>query len=48
MIEGGVDAVLVETAQDLLQVKAAVVGAQRAMAAHRPAASRSSRRSPSS
>ena len=33
MIEGGVDAVLVETAQDLLQVKAAVVGAQRAMAA---------------
>jgi 5-methyltetrahydrofolate--homocysteine methyltransferase len=32
MIEGGVDAVLVETAQDLLQVKAAVVGAQRAMA----------------
>ncbi len=33
MIEGGVDAVLVETAQDLLQVKAAVVGAKRAMAA---------------
>ena len=33
MIEGGVDAVLVETAQDLLQVKAAVVGAQRAIAA---------------
>ncbi|MDP9100595.1 MAG: methionine synthase [Actinomycetota bacterium] len=33
MIEGGVDAVLVETSQDLLQTKAAVVGAQRAMAA---------------
>ena len=33
MLEGGVDAVLVETSQDLLQVKAAVVGARRAMAA---------------
>ncbi len=33
MLEGGVDAILVETAQDLLQVKAAVVGARRAMAA---------------
>ncbi|MEX2292000.1 MAG: methionine synthase [Mycobacteriales bacterium] len=33
MIEGGVDAILVETAQDLLQVKAAVVGARRAMTA---------------
>ncbi|CAA9325638.1 MAG: 5-methyltetrahydrofolate--homocysteine methyltransferase [uncultured Frankineae bacterium] len=33
MVEGGVDAILVETAQDLLQVKAAVVGARRAMAA---------------
>ncbi len=33
MLEGGVDAVLVETAQDLLQVKAAVVGAKRAMTA---------------
>jgi 5-methyltetrahydrofolate--homocysteine methyltransferase len=32
MIEGGVDAVLVETSQDLLQTKAAVVGAKRAMA----------------
>jgi len=31
MLEGGVDAVLIETAQDLLQVKAAVVGARRAM-----------------
>jgi 5-methyltetrahydrofolate--homocysteine methyltransferase len=31
MIEGGVDAVLVETSQDLLQTKAAVVGAKRAM-----------------
>ncbi|MEO6204499.1 MAG: homocysteine S-methyltransferase family protein, partial [Mycobacteriales bacterium] len=33
MIEGGVDAVLVETSQDLLQTKAAVVGARRAMSA---------------
>ncbi|MGI8538055.1 MAG: homocysteine S-methyltransferase family protein, partial [Mycobacteriales bacterium] len=31
MIEGGIDAVLVETSQDLLQTKAAVVGARRAM-----------------
>ncbi|MGH3423194.1 MAG: methionine synthase [Nocardioidaceae bacterium] len=33
MIEGGVDALLVETAQDLLQAKAAVIGAKRALAA---------------
>src|SRR5829696_763728 len=33
LISGGADAVLVETAQDLLQAKAAVVGAKRAMAA---------------
>ncbi len=33
MIEGGIDAVLVETAQDLLQAKAAVVGAKRALTA---------------
>lgn len=33
LVEGGVDAVLVETAQDLLQAKAAVVGARRALAA---------------
>ncbi len=33
MVEGGVDAVLVETAQDLLQAKAAVIGAKRAIAA---------------
>jgi len=31
LLEGGVDAVLVETAQDLLQAKSAVVGAKRAM-----------------
>ena len=31
MVAGGVDAVLIETAQDLLQAKAAVVGAQRAL-----------------
>ncbi len=31
LIVGGADAVLVETAQDLLQAKAAIVGAQRAM-----------------
>jgi 5-methyltetrahydrofolate--homocysteine methyltransferase len=33
MVAGGVDAVLVETAQDLLQAKAAVVGARRALTA---------------
>ncbi|GAC54893.1 methionine synthase [Gordonia amicalis] len=31
MLEGGADAVLIETSQDLLQVKAAVIAAQRAM-----------------
>ncbi|SCF17976.1 methionine synthase [Micromonospora chokoriensis] len=31
LIEGGVDALIIETSQDLLQVKAAVVGAKRAM-----------------
>ena len=31
MVDGGVDAVLVETAQDLLQAKAAVIGARRAL-----------------
>jgi len=33
MIAGGVDAVLMETSQDLLQAKAGVIGAKRAMAA---------------
>ncbi|MDR2897025.1 MAG: homocysteine S-methyltransferase family protein, partial [Propionibacteriaceae bacterium] len=33
MIDGGIDAVLIETAQDLLGVRAAVVGAQQAMQA---------------
>jgi 5-methyltetrahydrofolate--homocysteine methyltransferase len=33
LVAGGVDAVLVETAQDLLQAKAAVIGAKRAIAA---------------
>ncbi|WP_239522188.1 homocysteine S-methyltransferase family protein [Geodermatophilus sabuli] len=33
MLAGGIDAVLVETAQDLLQAKAAILGARRAMAA---------------
>jgi 5-methyltetrahydrofolate--homocysteine methyltransferase len=33
MLDGGVDAVLVETSQDLLQAKAAVIGAKRAMSA---------------
>ncbi|HET9654111.1 MAG TPA: methionine synthase, partial [Kineosporiaceae bacterium] len=33
LIEGGADALLVETAQDLLQAKAAVIGAKRAVAA---------------
>ncbi|NKT06953.1 methionine synthase [Rhodococcus hoagii] len=31
MIEGGADAILVETCQDLLQVKAAIIGSQHAM-----------------
>ncbi|HUR52288.1 MAG TPA: methionine synthase [Mycobacteriales bacterium] len=34
MLEGGVDLVLVETCQDLLQAKSALVGARRAMRAH--------------
>ena len=33
MLEGGVDAVIVETCQDLLQAKSAIIGARRAMAA---------------
>ena len=33
MIDGGIDAVLVETCQDLLQAKAALIGARRAMRA---------------
>ncbi len=33
LIEGGVDAILVETVQDVLQAKAAVIGSRRAMAA---------------
>jgi len=33
MIEGGADAILVETSQDLLQTKASIVGAKRAMSA---------------
>ncbi|MCW2671593.1 MAG: metH [Frankiales bacterium] len=33
MLEGGADALLIETSQDLLQAKAAVVGAKRAVAA---------------
>ena len=32
MIDGGVDAILIETSQDLLQAKAAVIGARRALA----------------
>jgi len=35
LVEGGADALLVETSQDLLQAKAAVIGAQRAVAAAR-------------
>src|SRR5690348_7383137 len=33
LIEGGVDGIIVETCQDLLQAKAAIIGAKRAMAA---------------
>ncbi|MGV9673654.1 methionine synthase [Nocardia sp. NPDC003482] len=32
MLDGGADAILIETCQDLLQVKAAVIGSRRAMA----------------
>ncbi|MGI8723577.1 MAG: methionine synthase [Geodermatophilaceae bacterium] len=32
MLDGGVDAIIVETVQDLLQAKAAIIGSQRAMA----------------
>src|SRR3954453_18643280 len=32
MVDGGVDAILIETSQDLLQAKAAVIGARRALA----------------
>jgi 5-methyltetrahydrofolate--homocysteine methyltransferase len=34
MLDGGIDAVMIETCQDLLQAKSAVIGAKRAMAAH--------------
>ena len=37
MLEAGADAILVETCQDLVQLKAAVLGSRRAMAAARPA-----------
>ena len=47
MINGGVDAVLIETAQDLLQAKAAVVGAQAGAALPPVSTCRSSCRSPS-
>src|SRR6476469_2841950 len=33
MLEGGIDAVMIETCQDLLQTKSAVIGAKRAMTA---------------
>ncbi|MFN8126941.1 MAG: methionine synthase [Candidatus Nanopelagicales bacterium] len=33
LVDGGADAILIETAQDLLQAKAAVIGAKRAIAA---------------
>ena len=32
MLSGGIDAVLIETSQDLLQTKAATLGAKRALA----------------
>ena len=35
LLRGGVDAIVVETCQDLLQAKAAIIGARRAMAAGR-------------
>src|SRR5207244_11989311 len=33
LLRGGVDAIVIETCQDLLQAKAAIIGARRAMAA---------------
>ena len=42
LISGGADAIIVETCQDLLQAKAAIIGARRAMTA----AGASSRSSP--
>ncbi len=38
LLDGGADAILVETTQDLLQAKAAVIGARRAIAAHQASA----------
>ena len=35
MLDGGIDAVIVETCQDLLQTKSAILGAKRAMTAVR-------------
>ena len=40
MIEGGADAVIVETCQDLLQAKSAIIGAQAGDGGGRRAASR--------
>ena len=37
LLRGGADALIVETCQDLLQAKAAIIGARRAIAAARPA-----------
>ena len=41
LLEGGVDLFLIETVFDLLQAKAAINGARRAMAAARPSRARS-------
>ena len=46
MLGGGIDAVLIETSQDLLQTKAATLGAKRALAARRASTCRSSSTSP--
>ena len=48
LLEGGVDLLLIETQFDLLGLKAAVIGARRAMAARRPSRCRSRCRSRSS
>ncbi len=36
LLEGGVDLFIIETVQDLLQAKAAIIGCRRAIAAARP------------
>ena len=45
LVEGGADLIIIETAQDILEVKAAIFGAREAFKADRPQRCRSSARS---